>query len=342
MRFTNFLLALAFLSLIGCQGSRDGIESTVTADVPFAPTLEIRPTISVTYSPTPSPTATVQASSTPTSTSTPMPLPTNTQTPRPTATSTLTPFPTLMPEAALTLVEELLETNGGCQLPCWWGITPGETQWADIWPFLLSFAKRADRLENTPPSIAHYELAFFLPGALNDEFLVNLTVENGVIETIILWEPPSYSLPSILAAYGAPDEVWIAARRPIMPDEPYLAMELILLYSRLGFTVLYDEEEFVEGDYVYACYQALEYPHYPSLYIWSPGREIGTLTEVEAEIYPIGLYVLPLKDATGLDIEAFYETFKDPNNTTCLETLAKLWPTYLGWPDGTPTPTSTP
>ncbi len=35
---------------------------------------------------------------------------------------------------------------------------------------------------------------------------------------------------------------------------------------------------------------------------------------------------MPLAQATEMDIETFYQTFKNPNNTECLETPAELWP----------------
>jgi hypothetical protein len=39
---------------------------------------------------------------------------------------TMTPVNLLSREQQLT---QTYETNGGCKLPCYWGITPGETSW---------------------------------------------------------------------------------------------------------------------------------------------------------------------------------------------------------------------
>ncbi len=65
---------------------------------------------------------------------------TSTETPRSTVTPTpvvdtglltLTPTPLLPPiltkAEALAFIVNMQETNGGCELPCWWGITSGET-----------------------------------------------------------------------------------------------------------------------------------------------------------------------------------------------------------------------
>ena len=45
---------------------------------------------------------------------------------------TYTPFSTLSPSGSISLVLELLQNNPSCLLPCWWGITPGETSWQDF------------------------------------------------------------------------------------------------------------------------------------------------------------------------------------------------------------------
>jgi hypothetical protein len=49
----------------------------------------------------------------------------------PEQTQTVIRNATLDSEEAQKLVQKLLENNGGCKLPCWWGITPGKTTWAE-------------------------------------------------------------------------------------------------------------------------------------------------------------------------------------------------------------------
>jgi hypothetical protein len=74
---------------------------------------------------------------TPTQTVAPTPRPTNTPTFTPTLT--WTPLPTLPSQQTRAKIEELLETNGGCELPCWWGITPNETAWPETLHFLRPY-----------------------------------------------------------------------------------------------------------------------------------------------------------------------------------------------------------
>jgi hypothetical protein len=77
------------------------------------------PTAAPTLAPTSAPTATIAA------TLTPIPAPTETLTP--TSSPTPTIIPTLPVDAARARLLELLADNGGCRLPCLWGITPGKS-----------------------------------------------------------------------------------------------------------------------------------------------------------------------------------------------------------------------
>ncbi len=109
-----FGVLIAVVLLVGCG----------TSTTPTVMSSAVLPTTTPLASVTP-----LLPTSTPTPTSSPM-LPT--ATPSPTLTPmppTITPIPTLAASARPTLVREMLKTNGGCELPCWWGITPGQTDW---------------------------------------------------------------------------------------------------------------------------------------------------------------------------------------------------------------------
>lgn len=45
----------------------------------------------------------------------------------PSKTTEPTASPTLTAEETLRFIEQMQRINGGCRLPCWWGITPGIT-----------------------------------------------------------------------------------------------------------------------------------------------------------------------------------------------------------------------
>ncbi len=59
--------------------------------------------------------------------STVTPKPTTTPVPSPTSLPTSTVGPTAIPTVPSEEILNSLRTNGGCLLPCWWSILPGET-----------------------------------------------------------------------------------------------------------------------------------------------------------------------------------------------------------------------
>ncbi|MFT3893686.1 MAG: hypothetical protein QM730_18815 [Anaerolineales bacterium] len=103
------LLLCILLSLFGCSIAHKNLPST-TAAITSMPSIMSAIQISIT------------------STSTLM-IPTLTPTPHPTLSATQTIVPTLSTDEALQQIKELYKDNGGCDLPCWWGIVPGETTW---------------------------------------------------------------------------------------------------------------------------------------------------------------------------------------------------------------------
>jgi len=70
---------------------------------------------------------------------------------RGTATQTQTPSGKLSPKAQ-DIVIALSEDNGGCELPCFWGITSGQTAWKDANAF-ISQINRVDHLDDYPDGL---------------------------------------------------------------------------------------------------------------------------------------------------------------------------------------------
>ncbi len=80
--------------------------------------------------------------------------PTPSYSPVPTYTATSTFVPTTIPTPPGDISQDKLiyldETNGGCALPCLWGIEPGKTRWIDADPFLRSFVGSLSREPRDP------------------------------------------------------------------------------------------------------------------------------------------------------------------------------------------------
>lgn len=230
--------------VVGCASplTRDESESVTSTEVISVPSGELRATPTsafLTVTPSPTPTITV-------ATNTPIP---------PAAAS---PVTTMVPVPTLTIVEEkeivqaLMATNGGCQLPCWWGIEFGESldsvgqKFIDIglpgWN-VRSSDFGDDRLMGTLVT-GYYDLSSsILYVDISQKFY---TVDDAVQLIIVSVSRPSYqigepefvrdwqqySLSSMLQEYGKPTEIFLILQTIADPSPPIYSM--ILSYPERG------------------------------------------------------------------------------------------------------------
>lgn len=280
---------------------------------------------------TPSPTAT-PPSMTSTRLSSPVPA---TATPLPTHTPalpTVTPRPALTVDERRALAKRMLETNGGCELPCWWGITPGETRWQEVVELLGlrggNFSQQGRRVHD----VMYVPLDPHRPSDYGIRLI--FTEYDGVVQSLEVWSEmfvgrvsPSfprdwhrYSLDQVLARYGKPSQVMLELWPN--PPEPYYPYRLFVFYDHLGILVEY-EGPAIPGEIFQVC---PEFEQVTSLRLWlqSPEQE-RSLLEL-AGLDPLELaQMLPLEEATGMDIRTFYETFRKAKRA-CLESPAEVWP----------------
>ena len=174
---------------------------------------------------TPSPSTTITSKQTRTSTASQTSVPTNTsaptQTPTETATSTptaiWTPVPTLAPEIALARIRELYQDTEPCELPCWWGITPGMTTWAQARHILSELGPEYGPYDRD--IVTRYIYSFEVPvnfEPLNYGFIeVSLYVHDEIVVAVgtstgWIHQDFDYSLANLLALFGQPDEIWVS------------------------------------------------------------------------------------------------------------------------------------
>ncbi len=259
----------------------------------------------------------------------------------PTSTPTRSPIPTdtadvLLPyEERVEILQNLLQTNGGCQLPCWWGeIVPGITTWAEA---ENSLRPLADSLWIPDPTNnrAYAGAAFYsLPRTLSIDFIV----QDGVIQMMRitgLKDTDAYSLSPFLSTNGRPGEVWMTAQVPPIGPGDEVYVELFLFYPEKGVLATYVSwEDITQADSYTGCFDSNT-----MLVLWSSGYQL-TLFELLDEVAPFGGYDpylvwLPLFESTGISVDEFYVSYHDDDNVICLETPAELWQ----WqPSETPTP----
>lgn len=308
-----------------------------------------------------SPTA-LPATVTLTATATGIPV-TATPSPSPTATSqppTETPLPTLSAEGMSKLILALMKDNGGCRLPCLWGMTPGKTDIQTLDEFMAQFydVETSDdyfRVQDFNDiggfslifneskihvlvDFSYYEdrsgtgleiLAMF--GYLMGEFG---TTSEGALDlrpiygdALFTQTLQYYTLPSILAAYGLPEQVLLAT----WPDDPdrldikSWPFSLVLLYPAQGIFVEYVSIRERAGDHFVGC------PAKSHIYlgVWDPENPLSFRKVVQkagSVINELNIdYFKPVEVATTMTLDEFYQTFKHAENTACLETPIDLW-----------------
>jgi hypothetical protein len=296
-------------------------------------TSEVTPTSipAETIKPTPSSTVTIQPTNTSTQpvqfTSTP------TQTPKPTPAFTWTALPilpTLPTGKANSLLSDLLINNGGCKLPCWWGITPGETPWNEAYQTLSTFATIDGPSVMISSNIPHEFYAInFNKGAKNYRFAI--WIANNIVEEIVVpTELSTYShqLDQVLTDNGTPGEVWLA----VMPDTPGGSFfYLILNYPDQGIIAEFDGN--AKASYAYNSKGEVDITSLticpigigPNLSLTAPNNKVD-LFGMSEKFDTFGQILVPLQDESQMSPEEFYLAFRDGSSTTCFETFSDTWP----------------
>jgi hypothetical protein len=138
-----------------------------------------------------------------------------------------------------------------------------------------------------------------------------------------------YSLPQILSNYGMPSQVLLAPfpDDPIRTDVKWQPFSLVLLYPEKGIFVEYvSPRGTISNDFVGCPSKA-----HISLAVWSPESDMSleyVIQKAGSEINELNMdYFKPVEEATSMTLNEFYQKFKDPNNTACLETPMDFWQT---------------
>ncbi len=313
------LLLAVFLLAGGCNSSHDAL-STQTV----SPSDTAKPTL----------TATPQPTFTPSLTTTPIPSLTSS----PTSSPTLTLVPTLVPYKIDSALQDLISTNGDCTLPCWWGITPGETTWAEAENFLLQYDQKM--ASTTPLKITIDDqnyISIIHSFTLKDNRVrVLFDILDGrdmaIIEIIDQTNSDLFILENLLSVYGKPDEIFVKTMGAAPADT--LPFYILLYYPDQYFSVAYSFSATrglpttPKSEVIVGCVERRETPR---IWTWSP--EEGKYTNGErVRQWAVGVgspnTFKNLEEVTDVDIETFYETFKEPSGKSCIETPAKFWPYY--------------
>lgn len=304
---------------------------------------------------TPEPSSTLSATTSPISIASPV---LQTETPSlppsriaPTATETLTPRPlTMTPTLLPTLtadereqkVRELLKTNAGCKLPCWWGITPGKTTWTEAERFLLSLGATIGNTPDPSGTIFHGTGGFDFAGRGIDNS-IGFDERTGIVESIFihaegyndplqfqaLWA--QHSVQNIISTYGQPTRVWLqtAGHFTEPPGGKEMGYTLWLFYDNMG--ILVRSLGRVRYAPIYhicpAVQNEAEGMIRMDMYLQSPDNptslEVASGTERRPEEKE---FIRTIQEATGLSVEQFYKLFTQKDKPACFDTPRDIWP----------------
>lgn len=313
-----FILIIIFVMVLGFVScSKQSITNNIeeSNNTPSSLPSEIR---KETESPQLSPTNTFQAS----------------QTPQPTTTFTNTPtyteFPTLPPEERVNELNHLLETNGNCILPCWWGIRPGKTKWEEVGHYLKELASiyQISKSPDNPENQFLVEMGFEYSMTEKDLYrrFQNYEILDDEIISILISIPDhdSHSLSNFLIDLGPPSEIFIDTNPEYYIDGTHMyVVDLFYLEKGIMATTGPLETSFTEDGMIRSCYFDIPITQY---YIWDPALELTHDEVYEFFYFDRNNYPKKRMEAvTDWDVIQFHEVFKVPDQDICIETPRDLW-----------------
>jgi hypothetical protein len=290
----------------------------------------------------PSPEITVQ------STSSVIPLPSATLTASASATSTSIPtaIPTLPSQEAQLKFLDLLATNSGCRLSCFWGIVPGKTSFQEAQGILAplssisDFTAFRDGLGSVSPFFteSNWQLYTTIDFSSNsDTGIVNslafnaeahIPLEQGGFKNIFNSNDfgemiSAYALPHILSELGAPESVMISTLGGPLTRGGTGGFDLLLLYPNQGILINYTTQMHLNGKDVIGCLgnAHVEMVLHPS---GQPDSFFDSLKKTDWAVKMKNYK--SLEEVASMPVQEFYETFREPTET-CIYTPADLWPT---------------
>jgi len=231
-------------------------------------------------------------------------------------------IPTLSPDDAHSFLLNLLETNGECKLPCWWGwIVPGTSKWVDVNNFLQTFAERIEILDKKNDLIL-YGTYFTVPEriSLDKKLIVSIYVRDGIVEEIFLGQP--YPLNRLLSDYGQPTDVRIYVGDSIFEEFSTEGHFSILLFWEDKGILMVKDGRIEKTEPLSICMKNLD-ENSSAFWLWDPSMK-RTIEEVGGDLLFGPSHnqreFHSLEESININIETFHQTYiKTENKNVCFE-----------------------
>lgn len=150
---------------------------------------------------------------------------------------TQTPYPTVPAEDALPSLISFIQTQKDCQVPCVWGVIPGETYFEFIRENI--FPLGSIEYEEFSPNLWKYWVSIpDLQQVSGDDYIyASFITDHERIIQISIYEdyikfPHETSWNELMLAFGPPDKIFIAVVDPLYPTTSF---EIILIYDSENF-----------------------------------------------------------------------------------------------------------
>lgn len=271
-----------------------------------------------------------------------------------------TPFPMVSQENADEILIQFIQNNGGCKLPCLFGVTVSESNQLDLEALIGYFQQSATQAQNmeiftqVKDTKGSASLGFFMDKffvrvgfgyTFKDEDLFHLSMNTDSFEIIdegegeynqLTYESIYYAnvmsfftLSSVLNTYGNPSEILI---RPFIaedgdPSSTIYPFIIILIYQEQGFLIQYTSMRGEENGNFYSC----PTKSLIDLSAWNPSEQV-TLEEV-VKYFSKSQTInenntqrfKPIEEVTDLSIIDFSKIYLAPDTLDCITTPQKFW-----------------
>ncbi len=220
-------------------------------------------------------------------------------------------------------MSRLLEPpSPNCRLPCWWGFTPGKSNWESAAILLRSFSEV--ELLGYLRDGEIYEViipALQAKGLYSHHFYATRA---NLIESIEVPDPgdaPDFTIKALLAEFGQPDQIWLRTySKPYLNKLPF---GLALFYPARGVVAAYYGDARLQQDEVVICLGQVSHPY---LGMWD-SRQAWDFEQAALRFNwdTASWAFLELEKSTGVSIDELTNAVQTESKDYCLKTPAINW-----------------
>jgi len=226
--------------------------------------------------------------------------------PSPMSTQKLTSTPIILSESEKDIITNLmLQDNGNCDAPCFFGMKPGETTFEEVEKSIMPVFGQGVVQSDSKGRVSSYGGGFETEKHIRGDFVIYFEV--GIVSSIRvhignMYKPEvqsedwsAFTLPGILSRYGVPSNVEFFVDTPHEPvSNPGVMITYKISYDDLNTEVFYFGDRIDEEEIYHLCLSEQK-PEFMRL-------NINELEETESS-------GIQLEEATSLTNEMFYELF---------------------------------